>query len=447
MTREGFTKPPRIRIFYGWWIVLSGGLVQGYASAVFFRGFQAFFDPIVATFGWSRAATAAAVSIQRLENGALSPIVGTLIDRFGPRPVMSVGVAVTGGAFILMSRSSTLWEFYLSTVLLAMGLSFGTFVVLVATVGNWFIRRRALALAILMSASAIGGLTLPILVSSISHFGWRDVLMAIGFVFWLIGFPVMLTMRRRPELYGMLPDGASAVMRAGAGRSGSRLHREANLTFKQVVRLRFFWQFAAAASIGQLVSSTSVLHLPALRDFGVDPGLAALAAGSIAIGDFFGRISIGFIGERVDKRRVFAGAFTLMAIGTLSLSAVDANIFGLVLPKWVTLPMFAIGFGGGFGASIPLRLAMLADYFGRRSYGTLVGATSAVSAVFGAVGPVFVGATFDISGGYRPAFVILSAVAAAAIPVALTLERPQRVAARARYSARRAHARAHGGDD
>ncbi|MBI4305785.1 MAG: MFS transporter [Chloroflexi bacterium] len=442
MAVETAAPARRNGLFYGWWIVISGGVVQGYTSAVFWRGFQAFFDPIVLEFGWSRGATAGALSLQRTESGLISPFVGTLLDKFGPRTLMAFGVAVTGLGFVVMSLVNLLWQFYAAMALLTIGMSFGTFIVLVATVGNWFIRKRGRALAILMSCSAIGGFTLPILVGAIDNFGWRHVLFAVGIGFWIIGFPAVLTMRRRPEDYGMKPDGTAQVLRPQGARGRGWQRREPNIPTRRVLRMRFFWQFAVAASLGQLLSSTNLLHLPALKSYGVNPAIAALAAGSIAFGDLAGRLGMGLLGDRFDKRHVMAAAFALMTIGSLALTVVNARVFGISLGVAVPLPVFAIGFGLGFGASIPLRLTMIADYFGRRSYGSVMGVMSSVSAIFGAIGPIFVGAMFDVTESYRLAFLILSVLVALAVPMTWFLEDPDRVAARARLAVarqRRAH--------
>jgi MFS family permease len=124
--------------------------VQWYTAAVFWRGFQAFFLPIVATFGWSQSATAAAVSLQRTESGLISPFVGTLLDKFGPRKIITFGVFVTGGSFVFLSQVQNLWQYYLAVIMMTVGLSFGTFIVFVVSVGNWFVKKRARALATLM---------------------------------------------------------------------------------------------------------------------------------------------------------------------------------------------------------------------------------------------------------------------------------------------------------
>ncbi len=426
--------------FYGWWIVGAGGIVQLYTSAVFWRGFQAFVPAILGTFGWSHGATAAAISLQRSESGMISPFVGVLLDKYGPRKVMAFGVFVTGGGFIFMSQMQTLWHFYLAISLLTLGMSFGTFIVFVVTVANWFIRKRARALATLMSFSAIGGLTLPLLVASIEHFGWREMLFAAGVGFWVVGFPATLVMRRRPEDYGMLPDGgpedAGVDDSTSPGARRTTRIREQAITMRQAVKLRFFWQLAIVTSLGQLVSSTNLFHFAALLEYGMTTALAASAAGAVAIGDLSGRAGIAVLGDRFDKRRMLTISMLMQTVGVAGLAGINATVAGVNLGLW-PLPFFVVFFGLGFGASIPLRLSILGDYFGRSSYGSIVGLSSSVNALFGAAGPALVGLIHDIEGTYRLGFIILGTTLVIAIPLTLTLEPAGRVAAKSRTLTRR----------
>ena len=376
----------------------------------------------------------------------ISPFVGVLLDRYGPRKVMAFGVFVTGGGFIFMSQMQTLWHFYLAITLLTIGMSFGTFIVFVVTVANWFVRKRARALATLMSFSALGGLTLPILVASIDQFGWREMLFASGIGFWIIGFPATLVMRRRPEDYGMLPDGdpQETDADAGEGRSAgthiprtSRI-REPAITMRQAVKLRFFWQLALITSLGQLVSSTNLFHFAALLEYGMTAALAAAAAGAVAIGDLGGRAGIAFIGDKFDKRKMLTVAMLMQTVGVLGLAGINATVGGVNLGLW-PLPLFVVFFGLGFGSSIPLRLAILGDYFGRASYGSIVGLTSSVNALFGAAGPAIVGLIHDAEGTYRLGFAVLSVALIIAIPLTLALEPAGRVAAKARNLTHRSY--------
>ncbi|HJP27780.1 MAG TPA: MFS transporter [Dehalococcoidia bacterium] len=425
--------------FYGWWIVGAGGVVQWYASAVFWRGFQAFVPHILGTFGWSSGATGAAISLQRSESGMISPFVGALLDKYGPRKAMAFGVFVTGAGFIYMSQMQTLWQFYVAISLLTLGMSFGTFIVFVVTVANWFVRKRARALATLMSFSAIGGLTLPLLVASIEQFGWREMLMATGIGFWIIGFPATLVMRRRPEDHGMLPDGELTDDGTPATTGGRMARvREQAITMRQAIKLRFFWQLAIVTSLGQLVSSTNLFHFAALLEYGMTTALAASAAGAVAIGDLSGRAGIAVIGDRFDKRKMLTVAMIMQTVGVAGLAGINAEIGGVKLGLW-PLPFFVIFFGLGFGASIPLRLSILGDYFGRASYGSIVGLTSSVNALFGASGPALVGLIHDIEGSYRLGFTALAAMLIIAIPFTLALEPAGRVAAKVRQLTRRTY--------
>ena len=410
--------------------------MQLYASAVFWRGFQAFVEPILSTFtGWSQAAFAAAVSLQRGESGLISPFVGFALDRYGPKRVMIFGIIVTGLGFIAMSLMQTLWHFYAAVLLLALGMSFGTYIVFVATVGNWFVRQRARAFSMLMTFSAVGAFVLPLLVWGIEVFGWRQILLAIGVGFWIIGIPIALAMRRRPEDYGLLPDGGAVAQTSRAGDARSGQPREVSIGVREVLRLRAFWQISIAVSVGQLVSSTNLFHLPALLEYEISIWLAATAAGAVAFGDIFGRISIGFIGDRFDKKILLTLSFLIQMLGVGALAMINSNYFGI---SWglIPLPVFVLGFGLGFGASIPLRLAILADYFGRRSYGSIVGIASSVSAVFGTIGPLFVGAMYDFTDSYRPAYAIMALMMLVALPMTMTLESRTRVAAKVRQAAR-----------
>ncbi|MDA0596628.1 MAG: MFS transporter [Chloroflexi bacterium] len=422
--------------FYGWWIVGAGGIVQWYTSAIFWRGFQAFVPPILETFGWSRGVMGAAISLQRGESGMISPFVGVILDKYGPRKAMAFGVLLTGGGFVYMSQMQSLWQFYLAIGLLTLGMSFGTFIVFVVTVANWFVRKRARALATLMSFSAVGGITLPILVASIDTFGWREVLLACGIGFWLIGFPATLVMRKRPEDYGMVPDGGpdDDLVNGKANRAG-RI-REQAITMRQAIKLRFFWQLAIVTSLGQLVSSTNLFHFAALLDYGMTAALAAAAAGAVAIGDLSGRAGIAVIGDRFDKRKMLTTAMIMQTIGVAGLAGINAEVFGVNLGLW-PLPLFVVFFGLGFGSSIPLRLSILGDYFGRTSYGSIVGLTSSVNALFGAAGPALVGFIYDGTDSYRLGFTTLAVMLVISIPLALGLEPAGRVAAKARQLTRR----------
>lgn len=236
----------------------------------------------------------------------------------------------------------------------------------------------------------------------------------------------------------MLPDGESELEVNTPNQSGGRYRRrvrEVSIGVREVLRLRAFWQLAIAVSLGQLVSSTNLFHLPALLEYDLSIWLASAAAGAVAIGDILGRVSIGFIGDRFDKRLILTLAFVVQMAGVGALAMINSDFFGI---SWglIPLPVFVLGFGLGFGASIPLRLAILADYFGRRSYGSVVGIASSVSAIFGVAGPLFVGFMYDFTDSYRPGYAFMALMILPALPLTMTLESQSRVAAKVRQATR-----------
>lgn len=429
-------NPPKV--FYGWWIVIGSGVMQFYTSSVFWRGFQAFVDPVLRTFtGWGSGVFASAMALQRAESSFITPFVGAAIDRFGPRPVLAFGAFVTGCGFILMSQMQALWHFYAAMLVLGVGLSFGEFIVFVTTVVNWFVRNRSRALATVMTFSAMGAVVLPLLVWSIETFGWRTVLFCIGLGFWIIGTPIILILRRRPEDYGMHPDG-DTDLKASNSEQTDRLRtraREVSIGIREVLRLRAFWQIVIAVSIGEVVAMTNLFHLPALLEYEIDIWLASIAAGAVAIGDVLGRITIGIIGDRYNPKHLLAAALTFQTIGVGSLTLINSEYLGI---SWglTPLPLFVFCSGFGFGSSIPLRLAILAEYFGRRNYGTLVGTASSISSLSVTGGLLFVGFMSDFTESYRPGYMVLTVLLLPAIPLTLTLESPRRVAAKVRQTAR-----------
>ena len=397
----------------------AGSVTTGYTSGTFWQGFGAFFDPIVEQFGWSRATTSAAISLQRTESGMVSPFVGYFIDRFGPRSVMLVGILMTGAGFILLARINSLWQFYSAFALITLGMSVGTWMVVTTAVANWFVALRTRALALTSAGSALGGLLVPVVIWLIATTDWRTALVLIGVGFWIIGIPSAIVMRRRPEDHGLLPDGRSgeASDESGAEAPAGAAHERAEASFsvRQALRTRTFWQMALAMGAGQLVMSASVHQIPAISSFGFSRETAGVVMLAVSLMSLAGRIVSGFTGDRVDKRKVIAAAFALQLVGTLIFATTSTQLH---------LVGFVICWGIGFGASIPVRFALLADYFGRSHFGSVMGIMMTVSAVFGIAGPVFVGWMYDVRGNYRDPYIILALTVLVAIPMVLSLTRP-----------------------
>ncbi|MDP3064786.1 MAG: MFS transporter [Chloroflexota bacterium] len=424
---EGRSPRTRPRVFYGWWVTLAGLVQNYYTSGTFYYGFGAFFNPIIETFGWTRAATSAAFSIQQSESGAIAPFVGLFIDKFGPRRVMLVGTALTGLGFIAISRTTSLVTFYAAMTLLALGLSLGSYVVVATTVSNWFVRKQGLAMAVFSTGAGLAGTIAPILVLLIDAHGWRTTLVWVGVGTWVVGIPVALVLRRRPEDYGQLPDGdapggvAQQDVRLGVRGLRWRMpHRprlaQGEFSAREAMRTRSFWMLAIALTTGFFAMSGVNVHLiPAQTSFGFSRGMAALTVTLLTVLSLGGRWVGGFLADFVDERRILAVGYVIQAIGIL--------VLAMATSYWHVM-LFLLLYASGFGATVPTRTVIQARFFGRKSFGTLMGILMTFSTAFSMASPVLVGWMYDIQGSYRMAFMVLAAVCIAAAPLTLLCRRP-----------------------
>ena len=391
------------KIFYGWWIVIAGTIVNAVATGTYWHGFGAFFDPIVNEFKWSRALTSIAPALQRSEGAAFGPFVGVAINKFGPRNVMLFGIILCGIGFITLSHTNSLLWFFISTSILTLGLTFGTFLVVSTSVANWFIQKRALALSAASTGSGFGGFLVPVLIWLISVQGWRNSLEIIGIGFLIIGIPCALVMRSKPEDYGMFPDNVDPK-----SSKNLKIHKEKNYGTKEALKSQTFWTFAIVLGISQLMMSANVHLIPALTSFGFTRQASGYIIGiGVNITNFSGRILSGLFGDRLNKKHILIFAFFCQCIGLIIFSY-STNMFQLMF--------FMFFFGLGFGLSVPTRLAMIGDYFGRTNYGTILSLIMTVGSIFGVISPVAVGWGYDVLGNYRQPFLILALISSISIP-------------------------------
>ena len=392
------------RVFYGWWIVLACWAVTLYGGGAFFFGFSAFFKPISEEFGWSRALTAGAISLSQAEGFIEGPIVGPLVDRFGPRKLMLLGICMVTIGFLALSMVNTLVYFYLVyIVFLAIGFNTGFFVAAQAAVANWFIKRRSRALGLLSTANGFGGAIMaPLIAWLILSFGWRVASVWIGLGMFAIGIPLALVVRHRPEQYGYLPDGEKARddppnPRQPVEEASGQVSRpgEVDFTIWEALATRVFWMLAVAFGLRTLAISATVIHqIPFLTDRGISEQGAAGILALMGLMSIPGRLIFGFLGDYFNKRYLLAIAYLLQALGIFILLNADSiqQVF-----------LFTVVFGMGWGAP-NLLFALRADYFGRKYFATIAGVEQSIVAIGTVIGPVYAGLVYDINQSYQLAY-------------------------------------------
>ncbi|MFH1486422.1 MAG: MFS transporter [Chloroflexota bacterium] len=396
------------KIFYGWWILVAGVLVNTYGSGSYLYGFGVFFKPISEEFGWTRAATAAAFSMSSLEGGLEGPIIGPLIDRFGPRKLMVIGITLLSVGLLALSQINSLLSFYLVYVLLiAIGFNTGFHWASQTAVANWFVRRRTVALGLLSSAQGLGGAIMaPALGWLVVQAGWRGSVIILGVSMFLLCIPLVMLVRHKPEQYGLLPDGDTETGAQGdpneisPGKLRQSLPQdEAYFTVWEAMRTRVWWQLAFGFILRALGVGAVIVHLvPALIDRGFDPQFAANTLGFLALMSVPGRIIFGFLGDMFPKRYLLSVNYVLQGAALIFLLRAET-----VEQVYIFIVLYGLGWG-----SAPLMMSIRGEYFGRRYYGTISGFNQAFVMIGHVAGPVFAGWVFDITQSYHLAFAIFA---------------------------------------
>ena len=403
----GHAEPGRTRpgLFYGWWIALGGCLGAALMSATGISGFGVFFPFLEAEFGWSRAAFSGALSVSFAEAGLLGPVEGALVDRWGPRRTVVLGVTIMAAGFLLFSRINSLLAFYLVLLLgVVLGQGLAVHVPLTVALANWFRRKRGLAFAVYRAGFGVGGFAIPLLGALLLAVGWRNTAVLLGIVTIAVGYPLAYVVRLRPEDRGALPDGdAPAQLRGPASAAPGRREAEPVLTVGMALRAPGFWLLGIAFGLRVLVTSAVLLHFVVMvTDRGLEVSTASFLFGVLLVTSIPGRLLIGLIGDALDRRMLMVGAMGILGISTL--------VMGQFEDMWVFVPatlVYALMFGGMAASEDALR----ADFFGRHSFGTIMGFNRTLQTLGAVSGPVAAGAIYDATQSYELALLGFAVVA------------------------------------
>ncbi len=416
---------PAPRIFYGWLIVL--GAVIGQFAGMAGRGQVngVFLDPMITDLGWTRSEFTLASSAAFVFGGFAGLVIGPMVDRYGPRPLMLVGAVGYSGALLLTSQVETLWQF-VALQILAGGIGsalVGPLVVNVA-VSRWFVIRRGWALAAGSMGVSLASMVMPLTMTTVvDNSDWRTgyvVLSALVFVPLILIAPFM---RRSPEDHGLLPDGRieSAVTSEKDRIALAQIQsdHDESLTRPEALRTAAIWLLIVAFGINIAGLSAMFVHgIPFMTEAGFTRTEAAAAFSVTGVANFASKFLWGWGLQRFPGRRLAAAAFASSATGVLLI--VLANRAEL-MPLLVVAFLF---FGVGFGGTIPISEFLWANYFGRRYLGAVRSVGMPFTVLFGSLGPIAVAVYFDATDGYGGAFIGLALVYALAGAAVWVSRRP-----------------------
>jgi MFS family permease len=427
----GVIRSPRI--FYGWWIVVAGFFAMMVSTGFAFHGVSTLVLPLEREFGWSRSAITGAFSLARVESGVLGPLGGWLTDRIGPRKMMVGGAFLTAGGYFLLAHVTTLPMLYLVFIGgIVVGASVGFSTPVGAAVANWFQRKRGRAFGLMWAGHGMSGLTVLLLATMITAWGWRRAVTVAGVLILIAGLPTAMLLRRRPEDYGMLPDGGpgtstEAVPGRPARFSRARRVAEAERTgneyrARQALRTRAFWFIAVSGSARQVATAGVSIHFVALlagplSPIAVSETMAAALFAVMTVTSNIGRIGMSWMGDFLSKRYLMAWGLVAMtgAVVVMGLSK------GLV-----TFVPAAMVFGIGWGGLSTLPNLLRADYFGRNAYATIQGWNQLVEMGGILVGPLLAAVLYDRTHSYVVAFLVFAGACFVALLLILAAKPPRR---------------------
>jgi MFS family permease len=392
----------RPRLFYGWWIVAAGFGLEMLIGALMFHAYGAYVVVLREEFGWSKTMLSAAFAMARAESSILGPVQGWLTDRFGPRVLIRVGMAIFGVGFVLFSQIGSPLTFFLTFFVMAVGSSLGGYLPIGVALVAWFRRRRALALSISATGMAVGGFLVQGVAWALTRWGWRWTAFASGLLVLLVGIPLAQVVRHRPEPYGERPDGGPPAR--GTAAAGRRHGRTAvDFTVRQAMRTPAFWYIAFGHGASLLVVSAvmvhMIVHVTERLGYSLQQATAVLAVMTVV--QVAGQLGGGWAGDRFSKRAIVVAC--MLGHGAALLLLAHAIAFWMVVA-------FAVLHGLAWGARGPLMSAIRADYFGSAAFGAITGVSSAV-VMFGMMGgPLVAGILADRTGSYVPGFQLLAAM-------------------------------------
>ena len=384
---------PKPRLYYGYVVVVASLIIMILVHGLF-NVFGIFFNPLLDTFGWTRATISGAYSLSNILQGVLGIVMGGLLDRFGPRIVVTVCGVLLGVGYLLMSQVNTVWQIYLFYgVIIGIGMS-GLWVPLLSPVSRWFVARRSMMTGIVMSGMTIGGIIAPLIVSRlIIAYEWRQTFIIIGSA---ILFGIVLFAQFLKRDHSQLGQPSFSV-EEDTPKESSRANIGYNL--KEALQTNQFWLgFVILFCFGYGILSIAVHLVPHIAGLGISEVSAAdvLAVnnGVGIIGNFFVG---GIIGDRIGNKKVLLIGLAL---------AVASLVWLLPSDELWMLHLFAIVLGIAAGSIGTSESPLVARLFGLKNHGLIYGVFVLGFTAGGAVGPFVTGYIHDVTSSYYNAFLV-----------------------------------------
>jgi len=420
------------RIFYGWYVATAAVMIYFMTNGATIAIPPVFYPKFIEEFKATEAAVSLCSAITLLMSGVVGPFGGALVDRYGVRRLMRIGILILAASVSLYPFVTAVWQLYILHGLFAVGLILCGLLVSVVLLSNWFVARRGTMIGLLVAGSSLAGATLPNLVAPIiAHpdYGWRWGYGVVAALVWVMAVPLtFLVIKEHPREVGQYADGKLPTEIAetpGAARAAPALP---GITLRQAVRTGMMW-FLAVGSAGiyfaiLAVLSQFVIYLK--RDLGLSQQLASFYFSVIFMFSLGGKFGFGYLSDRFTKRRVMITTTALLFVANLLLLKFDAG--GARLPFSPAsgerqLAAFAVLFGLGYGGGFTMIKVLAAECFGSKELGRILGVLTMFTTLGAFTGTTLSGYLRTTTGSYMTAFLTLIGVSLLSL-MAVSLVRP-----------------------
>jgi len=394
-------NPQKQWIFYGYIVVGAAFIIQILTWGIY-NSYGVFFSALEDNFAWSRAAIAGAASLSQLLVGVGAIFLGRFNDRFGPRVLMVYVGAMVGVGYFLMSQASAIWMLYLfQGFIVGIGIS-GTDVILLSTTARWFVRRRGLMSGIVKMGTGVGFLVAPLTITwLITDYGWRTAYGAVGITLFTIIILTAQLLRRDPARMGLLPDGD------GLQKPEDIDTAESGMMLREAARSRQFWMLCLTFFSVFFCTFSIIVHFaPSVVDLGQTTTVGAAMISIIGGASIGGRLIMGAANDKMGSWRA---TVVCIIIFTTSFAWLQA-----AREPWA-LGLFAAVYGFCHGGFYTLISPLVAEFFGMKSHGTILGIIVFCGGIGGSLGPIFIGSLYDALENYQVSFLLLLGMAAVAM--------------------------------
>lgn len=356
-----------------------------------------FFVSLMREFGWSRTLISGAFTVVRIEGTILGPFEGFMTDRLGPHRMIALGFAILAFGFFVLSVVSHPVHFYIAMVVMSTGASIGSYIPVMVAVNWWFNRKRNTAMGLAQAGFGLGILLSPFIAWGITHFDWRKTAIGLGIILLVTGLPLSRNFRSRPVQANVLDQTDSET---DTFKVPSQIDQGTDFTIREAIRTRAFWVIPMVHGASQFTTMAVYVHaVPHLTDVGLHLQAASYAMAAYGVIEIMTRVLGGSIGDKVDKRQAIFFYCAVQSLGVVALA------FARNIPSAF---LFSLLFGIGHGGRGPLLAAIRGEYFGRKSFGTILGIGSLITSLAGMGTPLALGILYDSQGTYLVGFLTMA---------------------------------------